>query len=341
MRLRHGEVQRHGHAGSVSGRAGRRGARHLHPLERPRRRAHENFVVDVIVGVRHDGVRRLRAPLPVDDELEPVRSRGEYARHRVRWSAVDRVVHRVEREGVRPPPGGIAHNHRVVAAAAPLERDVVELDEGGEECGGRVRGVGLSRHGASQAAVGVDGVGESPEFDGVEGRGEVSQSAAAAVVDVKVGELHDAELAAEVLALVELDLDEQHVLFLRRELAQARVEPATAVAPLGVKLHDEERGGAGVSVRGAHHVAELVLGANVDEVGRRGGVVPVVVGGDARARGDVEAAARRAGAPPLGSRRTVTVTHTAARARHLRSRAVDHVATTRGRACGRGTRAGW
>ena len=161
-------------------------------------------------------------------------------------------------ERVRPSARGVAGDHDVIAAAAPHERHVVQLDQ--------ARQVGvvlplllrlgfIRRQRASDAAVGLDGVGEPLELGGIQAGGEVGEARAASVVHVEVGELDHPELAAQVLALVKLHLDEKDVGLLRRESAQPGVEPPAAVAPLGVELDDEEGGGARVAVRGAHDVA--------------------------------------------------------------------------------------
>jgi len=91
---------------------------------------------------------------------------------------------------------------------------------------------------------------------------------------VEVRELNDAELAAQVFTLVELDFDEEHVGLLRGESSESRVEPVNkkhdviliartiikinvppaAVAPFRVEFYDKEGGRAGVTVRRAHDV---------------------------------------------------------------------------------------
>mmetsp|Transcript_21633 Transcript_21633/g.53456 ORF Transcript_21633/g.53456 Transcript_21633/m.53456 type:complete len:268 (-) Transcript_21633:1093-1896(-) len=52
----------------------------LHPRKGPRRCAHEDFVVDVVLVVRHDGVTGGHGPLPVHDVLEAEGARGKDAR---------------------------------------------------------------------------------------------------------------------------------------------------------------------------------------------------------------------------------------------------------------------
>ena len=126
----------------------------------------------------------------------------------------------------------------------------------------------------------------------VERRGEVREPRPGAVIHVEVRQLRHAQLAAQVFARVEVDLAKQHVLLALGEPAQAWVQTAARVAPLAVKLDDEQRARAFVSVRRAHHVPQLLLGTHVDEVGRRGNVVPpglslvraAACGGDGRDR---------------------------------------------------------
>ena len=161
-------------------------------------------------------------------------------------------------ERVRPSARGVAGDHDVIAAAAPHERHVVQLDQARQVCVVLpllLRLGFIRRQRASDAAVGLDGVGEPLELGGIQAGGEVGEARAASVVHVEVGELDHPELAAQVLALVKLHLDEKDVGLLRRESAQPWVEPPAAVAPLGVELDDEEGGGARVAVRGAHDVA--------------------------------------------------------------------------------------
>ena len=208
--------------------------------------------------------------------LASARISGPFVGGVVRSSVRARVVGIDPRHGdlVRPPSGDVAREHHVLAAAAQTKvtRWSLTRRRGGALRRARSRlrrrgGFGEVRrrpkpkprrrpkprvHRAPQRSVRVDRVGEPLELDRVEARGEVREPRAASVVQVEVREFVHAEGPAEVLH-VEVDLHEEHVLLLGRELAQARVQAAARVAPPGVELDDQERGRALVAAR-AHDV---------------------------------------------------------------------------------------